>query len=95
MLQCEERWEKNTNSMIMSRNLKQKGFLKTLEYLIDDTGLLFTKKSRNSEIELHFSFEQLKTNKATEVEHNKLLIVTACLSTFFTICLLVASPTDK
>ncbi len=79
----------------MSNNLIQKSALKSIEFTIDDTGLLFNKKSRNSEHELHFSFEQLKTNKASEVEHNKFLVVCASLATFFTICLFAASQSDK
>ncbi len=79
----------------MTKKLIQKTTFKTIEFTIDDTGLLFHRKSKNSEAELHFSFEQIKTNKVTEVDHNKLLVVTASIAALVAIIAFGARFSDE
>ncbi|RTL58749.1 MAG: hypothetical protein EKK37_10510 [Sphingobacteriales bacterium] len=63
----------------MSRILVQKSGNKTLTYTIDDTGLLVQTKSRSKESEIHFLFENVKTNKVVALDHNKALLTLACV----------------
>ncbi|OIQ97371.1 hypothetical protein GALL_206310 [mine drainage metagenome] len=79
----------------MGRTLIQQGTFKTLNFTIDDTGLQFHKKRRESNIELHFAFEQIKTNKASEIDHNKFLLVCANIAAFFFLLFFIMSFSDR
>lgn len=55
----------------MNKTLTQKVSFQTTVFSIEDTGLLIIQKAKQGETELHFPFEQIKTNKATVLDHNK------------------------
>lgn len=55
----------------MPQQLIQKSGLKTISFIIEDTGLLKKIKSKQVESEQHFPFEQIGTNRATLLDHNK------------------------
>lgn len=61
----------------MNNSITQNNPFYSKTYSIEDTGLVLQKKSKNSDTELHFSFEQIKTDRITEVDHNIGLLIGA------------------
>ncbi len=79
----------------MHRTLNQKSGFKTSTFTIDDTGLLIKTKSKQNETELHFPFEQIKTNRATALDHNKGVLTLAFVFAGIALFVFILSLSDK
>jgi hypothetical protein len=78
----------------MNNSLTQKTGFKTSIFSIEDTGLLVQTKSKQNSSELHYPFEQIKTNRATGLDHNKGLLALACIFGGITLLVFIMSFTD-
>lgn len=79
----------------MSKTLVQKSRFKTTTFTIEDTGLLISTNSKQHSTELHFPFEQIRTNRATALDHNKGALTLAFVFAGITLLVFIMSFTDK
>jgi hypothetical protein len=78
----------------MNKSLTQKSGFKTSTFSIEDTGLLVQTKSKQNSSELHYPFEQIKTNRATGLDHNKALLTLAIIFGAIALLVFIMSFTD-
>ena len=79
----------------MDKSLIQKSGFKTSIFSIEDTGLLVQTKSKQNSTELHYPFEQIKTNRATALDHNKGVLTLALVFAGIALLVFIMSFTDQ
>ena len=79
----------------MNKTLVQKSRLKTSTFTIEDTGLLISTSSKQNSTELHYPFEQIRTNRATALDHNKGALTLAFVFAGIALLVFIMSFTDK
>ncbi|MCU0336010.1 MAG: hypothetical protein MUF62_13380 [Chitinophagaceae bacterium] len=79
----------------MSKTLVQKSRFTTTTFKIEDTGLFMSTKSKQKSTELHYAFEQIKTNRATVLDHNKGALILAFVFAGIALLVFFMALTDK
>lgn len=76
------------------KSLQQKRFSETIDYTIDDTGLLITRKSRSKHVERHIAFEKIATIRSKQKHDQKAALVSMAVAFIVTLVLFIASFSD-
>jgi hypothetical protein len=79
----------------MTKSLIQKFRFKTSTFTIEDTGLLIQTLSKQESTELHFTFEQIKINRASTLDHNKGVLILAIVFAGIALLVSILSFFDK
>jgi hypothetical protein len=79
----------------MEKTFTQKTAFRSTKFIIEDTGLLIQEKSKQNQTELHYPFEQIKTNRATVLDHNKSVLTLAVIFAGIALLVFIMSFSDK